>query len=69
MGFLLTFLQDTMANEQDCVELGPNCTDICTVLDWEMDGKRQDDLSQYVCKVIGQLTVWDKATAHGLAIF
>ena len=56
-GFLLTFLQDTMANEQDYVELGLNCADICTALDRGMNGKRPDDLSQSVCKAISQLTV------------
>ena len=68
-GFLLTFLQDTMANEQDYVELGLNCADICTALDRGMNGKRPDDLSQSVCKAISQLAVWVKATACCLGGF
>ena len=68
-GFLLTFLQDTMANEQDYVELGLNCADICTALDRGMNGKRPDDLSQSVCKAIGQLAVWVNATARCLGGF
>ena len=34
-----------MDNGQDYVELGLNCADVCTALDREMNGKRQDDLS------------------------
>ena len=55
-----------MANEQDYVELGLNCADICTALDRGMSGKRLDDLSQPVCKAISQLTVWVKKLAHTL---
>ena len=46
-----------MANEQDYVELGLNCAQICTALGRGMNGKRLDDLSQSVCKAISQLTV------------
>ena len=51
------FLQDTMANEQDYVELGLNHVQIYTALDRGINGKRLDDLSQSVCKAISQLTV------------
>ena len=66
MGFLLTFLQDTMVNERDYVEIGLNCADICTALDRGMNGKLLDDLSQALCKAINQLTLWVKTTADGL---
>ena len=51
------FLQDTMANEQDYVELGLNRVQICTALDRGINGKQLDDLRQSVCKAISQLTV------------
>ena len=52
----LTFLQDSMANQQDYVELGLNCANICRALDRGMGGKRLDDLNQSVCEAINQLT-------------
>ena len=61
MAFQLTFLQDSVANKQDYLELGLNCADICGALDRGMNGKRPDDLSQSVCKAISQLTKWVKA--------
>lgn len=56
MGFRLTFLQDFMANEQDYIELGLNCADICKALDRGMSGKRVDVLSQSLREAINQLT-------------
>ena len=47
--------QDTMANEQDYVELGLSCADICQALDRGMNGKKLDDLSKSVCDAINQL--------------
>ena len=61
MTFQLTFLQDSVANKQDYLELGLNCADICTALAQGMDGKRPEDLSRSVCKAISQLTKWVKA--------
>jgi hypothetical protein len=46
-----------MVNEQDYVELGINCADICKALDRGMSGKRLDDLSQSLCEAINQLTM------------
>ena len=51
-----THNQDMMANEQDYVELGLACADICRALDRGMNGKKLDDLSKSVCDAINQLT-------------
>ena len=51
-----------MANEQDYVELGLNCADICRALGRGMGGKRLDDLNQSVCEAINQLTGWVEVT-------
>ena len=45
-----------MANDQDYVELGLSCADICKALERGMDGKKLDDLSKSVCDAINQLT-------------
>lgn len=47
-----------MINEQDYVELGLNCADICGALDRGTNGRKLDDLSQSVCEAITQLTTW-----------
>ena len=46
-----------MANEQDYVDLGLNCADICRALDRGMNGKELDDLSPSVREAIKQLTM------------
>lgn len=45
-----------MANEQEYVDLGLSCADICKALDRGMDGKKLNDLSKSVCDAINQLT-------------
>ena len=45
-----------MANEQDYVDLGLSCADICKALERVMDGKPLNDLSKSVCEAINQLT-------------
>ena len=52
----LTHRQDTMANEQDYVDLGLSCADICKALERGMGGKSLNDLSKSVCDAINQLT-------------
>ena len=47
-----------MSNEQDYVDLGLSCADICKALERGMGGKRMDDLSQSVCDAVNQLTTW-----------
>ena len=54
-----------MINEQDYVELGLNCADICRALDRGTNGKRLDDLSRSVCEAINQLMAWVKSALHG----
>ena len=44
-----------MSNEQDYVELGLTCADICRALNRGMNGKKLGDLSQSVCDAIKQL--------------
>jgi hypothetical protein len=53
----LTFNQESTINEQDYVDLGFNCADICGALDRGTNGKKLDDLGQSVCEAINQLTV------------
>jgi len=53
---LLTMIRDTMANEQEYVDLGLSCADICKALERGMGGKTLDGLSKSVCDAIGQLT-------------
>ena len=56
MGFLLTSLQDFIANEEDYVELGLHCAEICKAIDRGMSGKRLDELNRSVGEAINQLT-------------
>ena len=55
---ILTGSQDTMANEQDYVDLGLSCADICKALERGMGRKTMNGLSQSVCDAINQLTKW-----------
>ena len=59
-------VQDTVINEQDYLELGLDCADICRTLDRVTGGKNQDDLSQSMCKEMDQLILWVKPTADSL---
>ena len=45
-----------MVNEQDYVELGMSCANICKALKRGMGDKTLDDLSKSVCDAINQLT-------------
>ena len=51
-----------MANQQDYVELGLNCAEICDVLDRGTRGKRAEDLTRSVHEAINQLTTWVEPT-------
>ena len=44
-----------MANDEDCVELGLACVDVCTALNRGLDGKRMNELNNSVCEAINQL--------------
>ena len=45
-----------MVNDQDYVEPGLCCADICNALDRGMGGKKLSALSQSVCDAMSQLT-------------
>lgn len=45
-----------MVNEEDYVDLGLACADVCRALDDGMNGGRVDELCQSVSEAIGQLT-------------
>ena len=53
-----------MTNEQDYVDLGLSCADICKALERGMDGKSLNDLSKSVCDAINQLTKWVQLAIH-----
>ena len=48
----LKHIQDKLANEQDWVDLGIPCTDVCDVLRRGTGGKRTDELSESVRNAI-----------------
>ena len=56
MEFRFTFLQESMISEQECVDLGLSCADVCNALDRGLKGRRLDELSQSVFEAINQLT-------------
>ena len=45
-----------MVNEQDYVELGLSCADVCQALDRGLNGRQLGELSRSVLGAIGQLT-------------
>ena len=55
-----------MINDQDYVELGLSCADICQALQRGMNGNGLGDLSQPVCDAMNQLTTWVEPGMHSL---
>ncbi|KAF9641987.1 hypothetical protein BDM02DRAFT_3273625 [Thelephora ganbajun] len=53
---LLTTIRGSKINDQDYVELGLCCTDICEALDRGVNGKQLDEFSQPLGETINQLT-------------
>jgi hypothetical protein len=49
-------MQDSMTNEDDFVDLGLACADVCTALSRVLNGKLLKDLNASVCEAINQLT-------------
>ena len=47
-----------MVNEQDYIELGLSCADICGALERGMGEKELNDLNKSVCDAINQLTTY-----------
>ena len=58
MGFSLTVVQDSMANELDYIDLGLSCAEVCDALGQGLKGKRLDELDQPVLGAIGKLTTY-----------
>ena len=56
MGFKFTFVQDTMATQQDYIDIGSTCANVSKVLDRGLNGKRLDELSRSVLEAIRHLT-------------
>ena len=54
--FEFTFMQDTTANEQDLLDLGRSCVDVCRALERGLEGRQQDELSSSMLEAIEQLT-------------
>ena len=50
------FLQDSMADEEDFVDLGRSCVDVCKALERGLEGRRQAELSPSMVEAIEQLT-------------
>ena len=48
-------VQDTMANNEDYVELGQACADVCQALYQRLKGRRPDEINQSVLDAIGTL--------------
>jgi hypothetical protein len=46
-----------MANEEDYVELGLFCAEVCDALYQELKGRPPEDLSESALRAIGRLTV------------
>ena len=52
---LIESLQDSLANEADCVELGKACADVCIALSRGLDGKLLKDIGGSVNEAIKRL--------------
>jgi hypothetical protein len=52
---LVHITQDTMANDQDYVELGQACADVCQALYQRLKGRRSDEINKSVLDAIGNL--------------
>ena len=57
LSFRLTFAQDSLINEEDYVELGLSCAEVCKVLDRGLNGRQFDELSQPVLEAIQELAM------------
>ena len=52
------YIQDSMAKEADCVELGLTCAEVCQALERGINGRRQGHLNQLVLEAIVRLNTW-----------
>ena len=53
---LKLYIQESMTNEEDCVEIGMACADVCTALSRGLNEKSLRDLNNSVCAAIERLT-------------
>ena len=65
--FRFTFVQDTMVNEQEYIDLGLFCAEICKVMDRGLDGRRLEELGQSALEAIRQLTTWVASVMYVLS--
>ena len=49
-------MQDSTANQEDLLDLGRSCVDICKALERGLEGRQQDELSPSMVNAIEQLT-------------
>ena len=56
MSFWLTFVQDSVANKEDYLDLGVCCGEVCQALGRGLEGRQLDELSKSVLGAIEQLT-------------
>ena len=56
VNFWLTPTQDSVVREQEFVDLGLFCADVCKSLDRGLNGRQSDELSRSVLDRIEQLT-------------
>ena len=61
-----TFVQESLANEQDYIDLGSDCAEICKVLDRGTKGREMEGLSQSMREAIHQLTTCVEPVICGL---
>ena len=54
--FEFTSMQDSTANEQDLLDLGRYCVDVCKALERGLEGRQQDELNPSMLEAIEQLT-------------
>ena len=57
-GLQFTRLQDSMADEQDYVELGLSCADVCQALERGLKVGRVNELCESMLGAIEKLTAW-----------
>ena len=47
-----------MANDQDFINLGRACANVCQALCQRLKGRQLDELNQFVLDAIAELTTW-----------
>ena len=54
--FWFTVFQDSVVDEQDYVELGLSCADVCQALERGLEGRQMNELSRSMLGAIERLT-------------